>query len=86
MPSLGSTFDAREEPVGVLAQRALGGSVVRRDDRLLDVVAVELGQQDLDRVVHALGVPLRDVLEHVARGELELAAFLARRVASSACG
>ena len=78
---VGIDVDAREEPVGVLAQGPLRRTVVGRDDRLPDVVPVELGEEDLDGVVHVLGLPLGNVLEHVARGEFELAAFLARAVA-----
>src|SRR5262249_16006037 len=36
----------------------------------------------LDGIAHVVGLPLGDVLEHVARGELELA-FLRRRVVAA---
>ena len=73
--AVGVDLEAPEEPVGVLLQRPerIAALVLGERDAehaLLDAEPVHLLEQEPDRIVARLGV--RDVLEHVLRGELEL--------------
>jgi hypothetical protein len=63
--------DAREEEIGEIAHCALAGLVLDADHGLGDAVRGEDRPQHRDRVFDLVGIPLRDVLEHVARGELD---------------
>ena len=70
--AVGIDVDAAEEPVGVIAQRPQRVVAAARhaDHRPLDPVLVHQLEQTGHRV--GLRLDLRDVLEHVLRGELEV--------------